>query len=483
MARADVSGRGRSGGLLGRTKPIDVILRQGDEAHGLKRSLGALSLTAMGIGAIVGAGIFVTTGQVAAKYVGPGIVLSYVLAGIVSGLAALCYAEFASTVPIAGSAYTYSYATLGELIAWIIGWDLILEYAAGAVTVSIGWSSYFADFLKSAFGLTLPKAITASPLAGGVIDLPAACILLIITALLIGGTRESSLVNTVIVAIKLAVIVFFLAIGVGHIKPANWHPFLPFGVGGIWTAASLVFFAYIGFDMVSTSAEETRNPGRDLPRGIIFSLLICTVLYILVSGTLTGMLPYTKLGVASPVSNAVIQVGLNWAGVIISLGALCGLTTVLLVLLYGQSRIFFAMSRDGLLPAFFSRVHPRFRTPYLSTGLVGIVVAVVAALIPFSVILELVNIGTLAAFILVSIGVLVLRRTQPDLRRAFRVPFVPVIPILSVLASLALIVGLPILTIARFVVWLAIGLVVYYLYSRRHSFLTESETDVDALLH
>lgn len=457
---------------LFRVKPIDLIMRQSDEQeHGLKRTLSALSITLLGIGAIVGTGIFVLTGVAAAKYAGPALILSFVLAAIVSGLAALCYAEFASTVPIAGSAYTYSYATLGELIAWIIGWDLILEYAVGAAAVSIGWSGYVTDLLKGALGINLPKALTASPFSGGIINLPAVLIILLVTALLILGTSESTRVNNIIVTIKLAVIVFFLIIGFGHINPANWTPFLPFGVGGIFNGAAIIFFAYIGFDQISTSAEEARNPSRDLPIGIITSLLVCTVLYILVTATLTGMVSYTKLNVASPVSHALILLGLNTAGSIISIGAICGLTTVLIVLLFGQSRIFFSMSRDGLLPTLFSQVHPRFRTPYLSSLLVGLVVAAVAGLTPIDVVAELTNIGTLAAFVLISIAVLILRRTQPNLRRGFRVPLVPWIPILSMIGAVVLIVSLPLVTILRFIFWLVIGLVIYFLYSRRKSHL------------
>jgi basic amino acid/polyamine antiporter, APA family len=458
-----------------RIKPVDLILRQSeDKEHGLKRTLSALSITAMGIGAIVGTGIFVLTGVAAARYAGPGLILSFVLAGIVSGLAAICYAEFASTVPVAGSAYTYSYATLGELIAWIIGWDLILEYAVGAAAVSIGWSGYFSDLLKGALGIVIPKSLTASPFAGGIINLPAFLIILLITVLLIVGTSETSKVNNVIVAIKLAVIVFFLIVGFGHINPANWTPFLPFGANGIFRGAAIIFFAYIGFDQISTSAEEARNPSRDLPIGIIVSLLVCTVLYILVTATLTGIVSYTKLDVASPVSHALILLGMNASGSIISIGAICGLTTVLLVLLYGQSRIFFSMARDGLLPRFFSTIHPRFRTPYLSSILVGIVVALVAGLTPIDVVAELTNIGTLAAFVLISIAVIILRRTQPNLRRGFRVPLVPLIPILAILGSLFLIVSLPWITLVRFVVWLAIGLVIYFLYGQRKSNLQGS---------
>lgn len=463
---------------LWRIKPIDLIMKQsGDKEHGLKRTLNAFSISLLGIGAIVGTGIFVLTGVAAAKYAGPGLIFSFILAGIVSGLAAICYAEFASTVPIAGSAYTYSYATMGELIAWIIGWDLVLEYAVGAGAVSIGWSGYVVDFLKSALGITLPKALTASPFSGGFINLPAVIIILLVTGLLILGTSQSTIVNNIIVGIKLVVIVFFLIVGIGHVNPANWQPFLPFGVGGIFRGASIIFFAYIGFDQISTSAEETKNPARDLPIGIFISLLVCTVLYIAVTAVLTGIVSYTKLDVASPVSHALVLLGLNVAGSIIAIGAICGLTTVLIVLLYGQSRIFFSMARDGLLPAFFSKVHPRFRTPYLSSLLVGIVVAAIAGFIPIDVVAELTNIGTLAAFVLVSVGVLVLRRTQPDLKRGYRVPLVPFIPILSIIASIVLIVSLPLVTLGRFVLWLLIGLVVYFLYSRRKSHLEKGNVE------
>jgi APA family basic amino acid/polyamine antiporter len=457
---------------LARVKPMDLIVSHAEEPeHRLKRSLGVVSLTAFGVAAIIGAGIFVLTGVAAATYAGPGITLSYVIAGIVSTLAALCYAELASTVPISGSAYTYSYAVLGEFIAWIIGWDLVLEYGVGAGAVSVGWSGYFTDFFTSTFGITLPTALTASPFGhpAGIANLPAAGIILLLTALLIRGTSESSRVNNVIVAIKVAIVLFFIAVGATHIHPSNWHPFLPKGMSGVMTGASIIFFAYIGFDQISTAAEEVRDPQRTMPRGIIYSLLICTVLYIAVAGILTGMVPYKQLNNASPVAHAMIQVGLNWAATVISIGALAGLTTVLLVLIFGQSRIFFSMARDGLLPRVFSAVHPAFRTPHRSTLIVGVLVALLGAFTPIDVLAELTNIGTLAAFVLVSLAVWRLRYTQPDLPRGFRVPWVPVIPILSALASLALIVSLPGITIVRFVVWLAVGLIVYFAYSRHHS--------------
>jgi APA family basic amino acid/polyamine antiporter len=462
-------------GLLERRKPVEAIIADSlaageSEGTTLKRAMGVWSITALGIGAIVGTGIFVLTGHAAATSAGPGIVISFVIAGIVSALAALCYAELASTVPVSGSAYTYVYATLGEFVAWIVGWGLILEYALGAATVAIGWSGYFGDFLHATFGLNLPKSLTTNPFEGGILNLPAALIILLISGLLIRGTQESDAVNKIIVAVKLSIVAFFIIVGAGHVNPANWHPFAPFGIKGIINGAGLVFFAYIGFDAVSTSAEEVRNPERDLPRGILGSLAVCTVLYIMVSAILTGILPYYKLNVPSPVSYSLIAIGLGWAGAIVAVGAIAGLTTVLLVLLYGQSRVFFAMSRDGLLPDVFSRVHPKFLTPYLSSALIGIVVATVAAIGELDVVANLVNIGTLAAFTLVSIGIIVLRRRSPELKRGFRVPFSPVVPALAAISAVALIFnGLPLKTIVAYLIWLVIGLAVYFGYSRRHS--------------
>lgn len=475
MARA-VSTTGPAG--IMRLKPMDLILREPeDTAHKLNRAMGVVSLTALGVAAIIGTGIFVLTGTAAATKAGPGIVLSFVAAGIACALAALCYSEFASTVPISGSAYTYSYAVLGEFIAWIIGWDLVLEYGVGAAAVAIGWSGYFTDFLKSTWNVALPTAITASPFdkPAGAINLPAFLIIMLITALLIAGTRESSTVNNIIVAIKLAVVLFFIVVGATHVHPSNWHPFLPFGVNGIFAGASLIFFAYIGFDMVSTAAEEVRDPQRTMPRGIILSLLICTGLYILVAGVLTGMVSYKQLNNSHPVSHALLQVGMNSAGTIVSVGAICGLTTVLLAVLFGQSRVFFSMSRDGLLPGIFSQVHPTFRTPYWSSIIVGVLVALIAGFTPIVQVAEMTNIGTLAAFVLVSLAVWRLRVTRPDLKRPFRVPWVPVIPIASALASLLLIYTLPNITKLRFVVWLAIGLIIYFVYSRHHSRLQHEE--------
>jgi len=461
-----------------RLKPMELILREPEAGErSLNRAMGVVSLTALGVAAIIGTGIFVLTGTAAATKAGPGIVLSFVAAGIACGLAALCYSEFASTVPISGSAYTYSYAVLGEFVTWTIGWDLILEYGVGAAAVAIGWSGYFADFLKSTWGVALPTAITASPFdkPAGAINLPAFLIIALITALLIAGTRESTRVNNIIVAIKLAVVLFFIVVAAPHVHPSNWHPFLPFGVNGIFAGASIIFFAYIGFDMVSTAAEEVRDPQRTMPRGIIFSLIICTVLYILVAGILTGIVSYKQLNNSHPVSHALLQIGMNSAGTIISIGAICGLTTVLLAILFGQSRIFFSMSRDGLLPGAFSVVHPTFRTPWISSLIVGIVVALIAGFTPILEVAEMTNIGTLAAFVLVSLAVWQLRRTRPDLHRPFRVPWVPVVPIASAIASLILIFTLPNITKIRFVVWLAIGLVIYFIYSRGHSRLQDAD--------
>ncbi len=470
---------------LSRRKSITTILAQTEEAgegEKLKRAMGVWGITALGIGAIIGTGIFVLTGKAAALSAGPGVVLSFVIAGIVSALAALCYAELASTVPVSGSAYTYVYATLGELLAWIVGWGLILEYALGAATVAIGWSGYFSDFLFATFGLKIPMALRTNPFDGGFLNVPAFVIILLITMLLIRGTQESATVNKIIVAIKLAIVVFFIAVGVGHVNPANWHPFLPFGWNGVINGAGLVFFAYIGFDAVSTSAEEVKNPGRDLPRGIIGSLVVCTVLYVIVSGVLTGIISYTKLNVPSPVSFSLISLGLGWAGAIVALGAIAGLTTVLLVMLYGQSRVFFSMSRDGLLPKLFSKIHPTFRTPYMSSAIIGIVVAVVAGIGQLDVVANLVNIGTLFAFALVSVGVIVLRRQQPDLKRGFTCPGNPVVPALSALGAIGLILkGLPVQTLVAFFTWMAIGLVIFFAYSRRRSNLGDaSRSDAGA---
>ena len=478
--------------MLERVKPLDRILAEGsDTKHGLKRSLGPWSLTAMGIGAIIGTGIFVLTGVASATRAGPAITISFVVAGIVSALAALCYSEVASKIPISGSAYTYAYTSFGELIAWIIGWDLILEYGLGAATVSIGWSGYFVNLLQS-IGLSLPQAWTHAPFGAtpGHMNVPAFIIILIMTALLARGTRESGMVNNVIVAVKIVVVLFFLAVGIGHINPANYHlpagpltgmgGYFPFGWTGVFGGAAFIFFAYIGFDAVSTTAEEAKNPGRDLPFGIIASLLVCTVLYIAVVAVLNGMVPFNELGVASPVAFAMIHAGLPWAAFIISRGAIAGLTTVLLVMMFGQSRIIFAMGRDKLLPPIFNAVHPTFRTPFFSTIFFGVLIAFVAAFTDINTVGSLTNMGTLFAFILTSLAIPVLRKRYPQLRGAFTVPGGPyLIPVLSAVAAFGLILFLKVgnpaiwgffpLPWLGFIVWLIVGLVLYFSYGRSHS--------------
>lgn len=484
--------------LLDRVKPLATILAEGsDNQHGLKRSLGPWALTAMGIGAIIGTGIFVLTGVASATKAGPAVTISFVVAGIVSALAALCYAEVSSKVPISGSAYTYTYATLGEFLAWVIGWDLVLEYALGAATVSIGWSGYFTNILNQA-GLHIPPEWANGPHWGlvgqagisGHANLPAAAIILLVTLLLARGTRESGLVNSFIVLIKLAIVGFFIILGAQHMNVQNFHlpaggaaglgGYFPFGWTGVLGGAAFIFFAYIGFDAVSTAAEEAKNPSKDIPFGLIMSLLICTILYIVVVAILNGMVPFYKLNVAYPVAFAMNYVGLGWASVIISLGAIAGLTTVLLVMMFGQSRVFFAMSRDGLIPPSFTRIHPTWRTPVFSTVFFGVCIATIAALTPINIVGSLTNMGTLAAFIFVSIAVPILRKRHPDLKGAFTIPLGPyLIPILSAITALGLIyylkVGNPIvwgffpLVWLAFLIWLGVGLIFYFAYGRRKS--------------
>lgn len=458
-----------------RKKSIDQLILDSQEKSGLSKSLTALDLTAMGIGAIIGTGIFVLTGVAAAKYAGPALVLSFVVSGLACTFAALVYAEFASMVPVAGSAYTYSYAALGEFFAWIIGWDLMLEYALACSTVAIGWSGYFVKLLQG-LDINLPAWATLSAGAGGLINIPALVIALVITWLLSVGVKESARVNNIIVLIKLIAVMVFIGVAVFYVKPANWHPFMPFGLNGVFAGAAIVFFAYIGFDSVSTAAEEVKNPQRDLPRGIIASLVVCTVLYIIVSALLTGVVPYTLLNVSAPVALALQLIHQNWAAGLISIGALGGITTVLLVMLYGQTRVFYAMSRDGLLPKIFSDTHPIHKTPYKSTWLTGIIVAVVAALTPIDIVAEMVNIGTLAAFIFVSIAVIILRKSQPDRPRAFRCPGVPVVPLLAVVFCFFLMLKLPGATWIRFFAWLILGLIIYFIYGYRHSALNRVQS-------
>ncbi|MEV2210338.1 amino acid permease [Streptomyces sp. NPDC050997] len=481
---------------LFRTKKVEQsILDTEEPEHALKKSLSALDLTVFGVGVIIGTGIFVLTGTVAKDNAGPATALAFVVAGVVCALAALCYAEFASTVPVAGSAYTFSYASLGELPAWIIGWDLVLEFALGTAVVAVGWSGYIASLLDNA-GWHLPAALSGREGADGFgFDILAAALVLVLTAILVVGTKLSARVTAVVVAIKVTVVLTVIIAGAFFIKGDNYDPFIPkaqtvdagssldspliqlmfgwapsnFGVMGIFTAASVVFFAFIGFDVVATAAEETRNPQRDMPRGILASLLICTTLYVLVSIVVTGMQHYSKLSVDAPLADAFKATGHPWFAGFISFGAAVGLTTVCMILLLGQTRVFFAMSRDGLLPRFFSHVHPRFKTPHRPTILLGVIIAILAGFTSLSELAELVNIGTLFAFIVVAVGVIILRNTRPDLPRSFRTPLVPVLPILSVLASLWLMINLPAETWLRFGIWMAVGFVVYFLYGRGHS--------------
>ena len=463
-----------------KTKTIKKLTECTGGEHTLKKVLSPLDLTLMGIGAIIGTGIFVITGVVAANYSGPALVVSFVIAGIVCTFAALSYAEFAAMVPVAGSAYTYSYASLGEIWAWIIGWDLILEYAVSIAAVAVGWSGYITS-LAAGVGITIPAALTNPPgTDGGLVNIPAMVIILLVTVLLVIGVKESVRVNTVIVCIKIGVILLFLYLAFGHIRPANWVPFMPFGWSGVITGAAIVFFAYIGFDAVSTAAEEVKNPQKNVPIGILSSLAIATVLYIAVSAVLTGIVPYSLFaGTSAPVAFALEQIGISWGSALISVGAICGITSVIIVLMYGQTRIFFAMSRDGLLPGLFRHLHPVYRTPIKVTILVGAVTSVLAGFLPLTTIAELVNIGTLAAFIIVSLGVIVLRITQPSLPRPFRCPLVPLVPILCILSCGYLILALPLVTHLRFVLWLAVGLVIYLLYSRHHSRINEDTGALD----
>jgi basic amino acid/polyamine antiporter, APA family len=473
-------------GLMARKSVSDIIASGEAEGPRLAKALGPFSITAMGIGAIIGAGIFVLTGTAAAHFAGPGIMLSFVVGGIACAFVGLCYAELAALLPVCGSTYTYTYATLGELAAWIIGWDLVLEYAMGASTVAVGWSGYVVSLLHN-IGIDLPPAFAAAPstqvkladgsTVAGIVNIPAALIIGILTAMLMLGTKESARVNNIMVAIKLAVVLAFIVLGVGFIHPANWHPFIPdntgefghFGWSGVLRGASVVFFAFIGFDAVSTCAQEAKRPQRDMPIGILGSLAICTILYIAVSAVLTGLVPFAELGVPDPIAKGVDVIGVGWFSVLIKLGALVGLTTVILVLLYGQSRIFFTMSNDGLLPPLFSRVHPRLQTPYLSQLMIGIIVAVVAALTPIDILGEMVSIGTLFAFVLVCGAVVYLRRSDAEVARPFRVPNVPWVPLLGIVFCLLLMAGLPLVTWMRLIIWLVIGLGVYFGYGSRHS--------------
>jgi APA family basic amino acid/polyamine antiporter len=501
---------------LFRRKPLDVLIAEGgDEEHGLKKALTWIDLTALGIGAIIGAGIFATLGSATSggtgqPPAGPGVSVSILLTAVACGFCALCYAEFASLVPVAGSAYTYSYATLGELVAWIIGWDLIIEYAVGNIAVAISWAAYFRQLLAG-FGTRIPawmctdyrstllaaqaaleggvgslspeyalayQAHLDHPVLGGVpvvFNLLAVVITAAITWLLVIGVKESARFNNVIVVLKLVTLVFFIAVGAYWVKPANWTPFFPGGFHGVWTGASLIFFAYIGFDAISTAAEECRDPGRDMPRGILGSLLVCTVLYVAAGLILTGMIPFGKLvGVADPLAAAFTFVHQDWAAGLLAFGAVVAMTSVLLVFQLGQPRILMAMSRDGLLSPWFGKIHPRYRTPHVTTILTGIFVAFFSAIANIDEVVQLTNIGTLFAFVLVCIGILVLRVREPDRPRKFRVPFSPVTPVLGIAMCVFLMARLPGLTWIRFGVWLLVGLALYFVYGRRQSRLRAS---------
>jgi basic amino acid/polyamine antiporter, APA family len=485
------------------TKSLKLLLEEMEGEHRLRRVLGPVTLTSLGVGAIIGAGIFVVTGAAANQKAGPALMLSYVVAGVACIFAALCYAEFASMAPVAGSAFTYAYATLGELLAWIIGWDLVLEYAVGAATVANGWSSYFQSVLsnKLIFDYNLPAAVSGPPInydpavghivsTGSIINLPAVIIVSIITVVLVVGIKESAGFNAGMVIVKVACVLFVIVVGAFYINPENWKPFAPYGYTGIsffgktiaglkdaggqplgvMAGAAIIFFAYIGFDSVSTHSEEARNPQRDVPIGIIVSLIVCTILYIAMVAVLTGMVPYNKLSINAPVADAFRQVGLNWAEFLIAVGGVTGITSVMLVMMLSQPRVLLAMARDGLLPkSFFGAVHDKFRTPWKSTILTGVFVGSLAAFLPINILTDLVNIGTLLAFVIVAAAVLIMRRTNPDANRPFRAPLVPLMPILGILTSLLLMFSLPPENWLRLFIWLLIGFVIYFAYGQYHS--------------
>jgi APA family basic amino acid/polyamine antiporter len=485
-------------------KPLQMLLDEAASENRLRRCLGPVTLTSLGVGAIIGTGIFVVTGIAAHDKTGPALVLSFAAAGLACVFAALCYAEFASLTPVAGSAYTYAYATMGELFAWIMGWDLVLEYSVSLAAVAHGWSHYFQSFI-GVFGFKLPFALTLAPFdyfpdrgviatTGTAFDLPAMVIVALITILLVKGIKESATVNSAIVITKVGVVLLVIVVGAFYINPANWHPFAPFGFTGVslfghtlfgqtgaggeplgmLAGAAMIFFAYIGFDSLSTHAEEAKNPKRDIPIGIISSLIICAVLYIAVSLVLTGMVPYNKINIDAPVSDAFGQVGLPVMQFLVSLGAIAGITSVLLVMELSQPRILLAMARDGLIPQnFFGAIHPKFRTPWKATILTGALVALGAAFLPLRIIAELVNIGTLLAFVMVCAAVLIMRRTHPDAPRSFKVPFYPWLPILGILTNVALMFSLPEENWLRLAIWLAIGLLIYFGYSRKHSVMAQ----------
>ncbi|MFA6850429.1 MAG: amino acid permease [Selenomonadaceae bacterium] len=458
---------------LFRTKSIEQMRAMAANS-GMTKSLGAFDLVLLGIGCVIGTGIFVLTGVAAAKYAGPAVMLSFVISGLACAFAGLAYAEFASIVPSSGSAYTYTYASLGEFIAFLVGWNLILEYTVTASAVASGWSGYVVGLMKSV-GIAVSPVLTLVPADGGVINLPAICITLLLTFFLIRGTQESTKLNRILVCIKLIAVFIFLVLAGPHVDTANWHPFMPFGFSGVAGGAAIVFFAYIGFDAVATSAEECKNPSRDLPIGIIGSLLICTFLYVIVAAVLTGVVPYASLNNPEPVAFALRYIGYNIGSAVVGVGAIAGITTVLLVLLYGQARIFFAMSRDGMVPANICKIHRRYKTPYIVTILGAIFVSLIAGFAPIGLIAEMANIGTLSAFLIAAIGVMVLRFTKPDIPRTFRCPCVWLIGPLAVVSCGYLMYHLPFDTWVRFVVWCAIGCIVYFGYSYQHSAIGKQE--------
>lgn len=474
-------------------KSLSQLMKESQVEGGLKRTLTANNLISLGIGAIIGAGIFTLTGIAAAQHAGPGVVLSFILAGVACAFAGLCYSEFASMIPIAGSAYTYAYATMGEFIAWIIGWDLILEYLFGASTVAVSWSGYVVSFLND-FGIHIPASIAQAPYnydsttsvftpTGAIINFPAMFVVAIISTLLVIGISESAKFNNIIVVIKVAVILLFIAFGITHINPDNLTPFIPaaegpgaFGYDGILRGAGIIFFAYIGFDAVSTAAQEAKNPQKDMPRGILGSLIICTIIYILVGIVMTGLVNYKELNVPDPIAVAVNAGGesLYWLRFPIKIGAIAGLSSVILVMLLGQPRIFYAMSKDGLLPKFFSQIHPKYKTPHITTIMTGAAAILISGFAPINLLGELVSIGTLLAFVIVCGGILVLRYTNPHIPRPFKTPLFPVVPILGILVCLYLMYGLPWHTWERLIIWMGLGIVIYFVYSRHHSKVRKS---------